>query len=50
MIGALVFSADGSQTIYTEQHLHPGEDVVFSAGSGGIYSASGLNGSRCSVR
>lgn len=34
-IGALVFAADGSQTVYTKQHLHPGEDAVFSAGQGG---------------
>jgi predicted amidohydrolase len=35
MIGALVFAADGSQLIYEKQHLHPGEDVVFTAGHGG---------------
>jgi predicted amidohydrolase len=35
MIGALVFAADGSQIVYTKQHLHPGEDVVFTAGNGG---------------
>lgn len=35
MIGALVFAADGSQIIYTKQHLHPGEDAVFTAGNGG---------------
>ncbi|MFJ3485443.1 carbon-nitrogen hydrolase family protein [Pseudomonas sp. NPDC090202] len=35
MIGAWVFGADGSQAVYTKQHLHPGEEVVFSAGWGG---------------
>lgn len=35
MIGALVFTADGSQAVYTKQHLHPGEDAVFTAGNGG---------------
>ncbi len=35
LIGALVFAADGSQATYTKQHLHPGEEEVFSAGSGG---------------
>jgi len=35
LIGALVFAADGEQAIYTKQHLHTGEDAVFSAGSGG---------------
>lgn len=35
LIGALVFAADGSQSVYTKQHLHPGEEVVFSGGSGG---------------
>jgi len=35
LIGALIFGADGSQAMYTKQHLHPGEDVVFSEGNGG---------------
>lgn len=35
MIGALVFAADGALATYTKQHLHPGEDAVFSAGDGG---------------
>lgn len=35
LIGALIFGADGSQAVYTKQHLHPGEEVVFSQGSGG---------------
>lgn len=34
-IGALVFCADGSQITYTKQHLHPGEEVVFTPGQGG---------------
>lgn len=35
MIGALIFAADGTQAVYTKQHLHPGEDAVFSPGMGG---------------
>ena len=35
MIGALVFAADGSQAIYTKQHLHSGEEAVFTPGDGG---------------
>ncbi|WP_419789394.1 nitrilase-related carbon-nitrogen hydrolase [Pseudomonas petrae] len=35
MIGAVVMAADGSQSVYTKQHLHPGEEGVFSAGEGG---------------
>lgn len=35
-IGSLVFAADGSQATYTKQHLHPGEEVVFSTGNGGV--------------
>ena len=35
MIGALIFAADGSQTTYTKQHLHSGEEAVFSPGYGG---------------
>lgn len=35
MIGALVLNSDGAQALYTKQHLHPGEDAVFSPGSGG---------------
>lgn len=34
-IGAWVFAADGSCTVYTKQHLHAGEEAVFSAGTGG---------------
>lgn len=37
LIGALIFSADGSQTVYTKQHLHPGEETVFSSGNGGSF-------------
>ena len=35
MIGALVFAADGSQATYTKQHLHSGEEAVFTPGDGG---------------
>lgn len=35
LIGALVMAADGSQSVYTKQHLHPGEEAVFSGGEGG---------------
>ncbi len=34
-IGALVFAADGTRATYTKQHLHSGEEAVFSAGNGG---------------
>lgn len=35
LIGALVFSADGSVSIHTKEYLHAGEEVVFAARSGG---------------
>lgn len=35
LIGSLLFGADGSQTIYTKQYLHVGEERVFSPGAGG---------------
>ncbi len=35
LIGAVVMAADGLQSVYTKEHLHPGEEVVFSAGEGG---------------
>lgn len=35
LIAALVLGADGQQRVYTKQHLHPGEDRVFSPGHGG---------------
>jgi predicted amidohydrolase len=35
LIGALVLGGDGSQALYTKQHLHSGEDAVFSPGNGG---------------
>lgn len=35
LIGTLIFGADGTQTIYTKQHLHAGEERVFSPGAGG---------------
>jgi predicted amidohydrolase len=35
LIGALVFDTAGQLSIYTKQHLHPGEERVFVAGEGG---------------
>ncbi|QHG24229.1 carbon-nitrogen hydrolase family protein [Pseudomonas sp. DTU12.1] len=35
LIGALVLAADGSMAVYSKQHLHPGEEAIFAAGSGG---------------
>jgi predicted amidohydrolase len=35
LIGALVLGQDGSLAVYTKQHLHPGEEVAFTAGQGG---------------
>jgi len=35
LIAALIFGADGRTATYTKQHLHPGEEAVFSAGTGG---------------
>jgi predicted amidohydrolase len=35
LIGALVLGADGSLGIYSKQHLHAGEELVFASGSGG---------------
>ncbi|WP_191488172.1 carbon-nitrogen hydrolase family protein [Pseudomonas sp. FEN] len=35
LIGALTFGADGSLQVYSKQHLHAGEEVAFTAGSGG---------------
>ncbi len=35
LIGSLIFAADGSQGTYTKQHLHLGEETVFSSGNGG---------------
>lgn len=34
-IGALVLGADRSLLVHTKQHLHAGEDAVFTAGDGG---------------
>lgn len=34
-IAALVFHANGQQTVHTKQHLHPGEDIYFVPGNGG---------------
>lgn len=36
MIGALVLGADGSRAVYTKQYLHPGEEVAFVPGQGGV--------------
>ncbi|WP_395608129.1 carbon-nitrogen hydrolase family protein [Pseudomonas sp. B22129] len=36
LIGALVLGADGSLGVYTKKHLHPGEEVAFVAGQGGV--------------
>jgi predicted amidohydrolase len=35
LIGALSFLPDGRLTVYTKQHLHPGEEKVFTPGRGG---------------
>lgn len=35
-IGALVLGADGSLAVYTKQHLHPGEELAFVPGRGGV--------------
>ncbi|MGH8396436.1 MAG: carbon-nitrogen hydrolase family protein, partial [Pseudomonas sp.] len=35
LIGALVLGPDGSVSVYTKQHLHPGEEAAFAAGQGG---------------
>lgn len=34
-IAALILGADGQTSVYTKQHLHPGEEQVFTAGTGG---------------
>jgi predicted amidohydrolase len=35
LIAALTFGADGGLSVYTKQHLHQGEEAVFSPGTGG---------------
>ncbi|BBP77951.1 carbon-nitrogen hydrolase family protein [Pseudomonas gingeri] len=35
LIGALTFKADGSQQVYSKQHLHDGEEQAFAPGTGG---------------
>ncbi|UUQ64304.1 carbon-nitrogen hydrolase family protein [Pseudomonas fuscovaginae UPB0736] len=35
LIGALTFKADGSRQLYSKQHLHEGEEQVFTSGAGG---------------
>ncbi|WP_252090826.1 carbon-nitrogen hydrolase family protein [Pseudomonas sp. MWU13-3659] len=43
-IAACILQPDGSIAAYTKQHLHTGEDVFFSAGSGGeLLSVAGLS-------
>ena len=43
-IAACILHPDGSIAVYTKQHLHTGEDVFFSAGSGGdLLSVAGLS-------
>ncbi|MCH5512362.1 carbon-nitrogen hydrolase family protein [Pseudomonas syringae] len=37
LIGALTFTAGGDVIAYAKQYLHPGEDVVFSAGNQDCY-------------
>lgn len=37
LIGALVLAADGSLAVYSKQHLHAGEERVFSPGTGGAH-------------
>lgn len=40
LIGALVLAADGSLAVYSKQHLHAGEEQVFSPGTGARTSHS----------
>ena len=35
LIAALVLHPDGTQSLYSKQHLHPGEESVITAGTGG---------------
>jgi predicted amidohydrolase len=35
LIAAVVLHADGAASVYTKQHLHPGEERYFDAGDGG---------------
>ncbi|WP_454563047.1 carbon-nitrogen hydrolase family protein [Pseudomonas sp. AIG] len=35
LIGALMLGCDGSLAVYTKQHLHSGEEIVFAPGLGG---------------
>ncbi len=35
LIGALTFNTDGSRQLYSKQHLHEGEEQVFTSGAGG---------------
>ncbi|MCP1455489.1 putative amidohydrolase [Pseudomonas kilonensis] len=41
LIGALVLGADGSLGVYSKQHLHPGEEVAFAPGHGGLMLTMG---------
>jgi predicted amidohydrolase len=43
-LAALVIAPDGSVSVHTKQYLHPGEEQVFTAGTGGaILHVSGAN-------
>lgn len=35
MIGALVLGANGTLGVYSKQHLHSGEELIYAAGKGG---------------
>lgn len=35
LVGALILGADAEVSVYSKQHLHPGEERVFSPGEGG---------------
>jgi predicted amidohydrolase len=41
LIAALTFGADGQVRVYTKQHLHSGEEQVFTAGTGGAMLSLG---------
>ncbi|WP_273826297.1 carbon-nitrogen hydrolase family protein [Pseudomonas asplenii] len=43
LIGALTFNVEGSRQLYSKQHLHEGEEQVFSPGAGGAALALGAD-------
>ena len=45
MIEALVFHPDGTQALYSKQHLHPGEESVITAGTGLAICADAMQSS-----